>query len=42
MSAKSSEQKAIEKQMKENQRMERDNARRERESAPGLVMLQST
>ena len=35
MSAKSSEQKAIEKQMKENQRMERDNARRER--ASGIV-----
>lgn len=40
MPAKSSEQKEIEKQMKENQRIERDNARRER--APGLLMLRST
>lgn len=35
MPAKSSEQKAIEKQMKENQRIERDTARRER--ASGIV-----
>ena len=35
MPAKSSEQKAIERQMKENQRIERENARRER--ASGIV-----